>query len=248
MRLIPLLLASAAVAYSAPRCNEQNLAGPYGLQLWGETLISGNPAPAAAIARLVFDGQKNVSGYSSVNFNGLLLGNPVTGSYELNPDCSMTLNLQDDSGAYQHFKGTVTPGGNKASLRQTDPGTGERGIMQKTPESCQDIGPNYAYTLSGTLTSLATGGASQAVSAEGVLFADSLGKFTFIQKLAGGANSTGKAAVEVQSDCIVNFEFNPDDIAAKSVKFRGILVNGGKEILAIQTDPGQTVGVRFTAR
>jgi hypothetical protein len=71
------------------------------LQLSGETLISGNPAPAAAIAKLVFDGQKNVSGYSSVNFNGLFLGNPVTGTYAVTSDCAVTLDLQDDSGAIQ---------------------------------------------------------------------------------------------------------------------------------------------------
>jgi hypothetical protein len=122
--------------------------------------------------------------------------------------------------------------------------------MQKTPDGCQatDVGANYAFTLSGTLTPLATGGDPQAVSAEGVVVADSPGRFTFIQKLAGGANSAGKAAFDVQSDCIVNFEFTPQDAAARPMKLRGILVSAGKEILAIQTDPGQTVAARFTAR
>ena len=55
-------------------------------------------------------------------------------------------------------------------------------------------------------------------------------------------------AFEVQSDCIVNFEFTPDDSAARSMKLRGIVVSAGKEILAIQTDPGQSVAARFIAR
>ncbi len=250
MRLFLLFVSSVVLAFPAPRCTEANLAGPYGLQLSGETLISGTPAPAAGVARLVFDGQKSVNGYSSVNFNGLLLGNPVTGTYEVNSDCTMTLNLQDDSGGFQHFSGTVTSGGNKVNLRQTDPGTGERGVMQKTPDGCQatDVMARYNFTLSGTATAIATGGDPQAVSAEGTLTPNSPGKFTFVQKLAGGANSAGTGAFEVQSDCIVNFEFTPDDAAARSMKLRGILVSAGREILAIQTDPGQSVAARFIAR
>src|SRR5712692_6698813 len=135
MRLFLLLVSSVALAFPAPRCTEANLAGPYGLQLSGEALISGTPAPAAAIARLVFDGQKSVNGYSSVNFNGLLLGNPVTGTYEVNSDCTMSWKLQDDSGAFQHFSGIIKRGGQKVEFRQTDPGAGGRGTMEKTAEA-----------------------------------------------------------------------------------------------------------------
>jgi hypothetical protein len=48
----------------------------------------------------------------------------------------------------------------------------------------------------------------------------------------------------VDADCIVRIELGAED----PVHLRGILVNGGKEILAIQTDPGKTVSARFTAR
>jgi len=33
-----------------------------------------------------------------------------------------------------------------------------------------------------------------------------------------------------------------------AVKLRGVLADGGKEILAIQTDPGESVSARFMAR
>ena len=49
-------------------------------------------------------------GYSSTHFSGFLQGNPVTGAYEAHNDCSLTWTLQDDSGNYQHFTGTMTPG------------------------------------------------------------------------------------------------------------------------------------------
>src|SRR5258705_7849545 len=94
---------------AADFCAAGDLQGPYGFQLSGISTISGAPAPVAGLARLEFDG-KDVTGYSSVNFNGLLLGNPVTGTYELSSDCKLSWRLQDDSGGYQHFGGVVKPG------------------------------------------------------------------------------------------------------------------------------------------
>src|SRR5882724_3045809 len=84
--------------HAADVCAARDLQGPYAFQLSGISTISGSPAPVAGLARLEFDGKSEVSGYSSVNFNGLLLGNPVTGTYEVSSDCKLAWSLQDDSG------------------------------------------------------------------------------------------------------------------------------------------------------
>jgi hypothetical protein len=44
----------------------------------------------------------------------------------------------------------------------------------------------------------------------------------------------------------VNFTLTPAE--GDGMKLRGILVNGGKEILGIETDPGAAVNARFLAR
>jgi hypothetical protein len=50
---------------------------------------------------------------------------------------------------------------------------------------------------------------------------------------------------QVDNDCAVRFSLAlPDGAAA----MRGFLVNGGKEILAFQTDPGAMVSVRLIAQ
>ena len=178
MRRALLILAPALLsvpAWAAIACTEQDLDGPYGLQLSGLTTISGTSAPAVVLARLVFDGDGSVTGYSSVNFNGLLLGNPVTGTYDVQADCTLSLSLQDDSGAWQHLTGKVTSRG--VDLHQTDPGTGVHGPMLKAPDECKpaDFLPRYAVTLSGTSTPLATGGEARAVSGEGTIAATGSG-------------------------------------------------------------------------
>ena len=206
-------LLSASVIQAANVCSETELQGPYGALLSGVTRIAGTPKPAVGLARLAFNGDdKTVSGYSSVSFDGLLLGNPVTGTYEIKSDCTMTWSLQDDSGAFQHFSGTVTPGGNKVEFRQTDPDTGQRGIMERTSDACTeaDLKPRYAFTMAGV---------------KGVVNTDTDMTFT------------------VDSDCIVHIVFGDDE-----TNLRGVLVNSGAEILAIQTDPGKTVSARFTAQ
>jgi hypothetical protein len=218
---------------AADVCAASDLQGPYAFQLSGTSTISGAPVPVAGLARLEFDGRASVSGYSSVNFNGLLLGNPVTGTYEVSSDCKLSWRLQDDSGGYQHFSGAIAPRLNRIEVRQTDPGAGGRGVLEKTSDACQaaDLRERYAFTLSGTSTPLATGGAPKAVSAAGVVDVDGSGLF------------------EVDPDCVVHIELaRPGAQGTAKVKLRGILVNGSKGILAIQIDPGESVTARFTAR
>src|SRR5271157_2788555 len=112
-RLFFLLLLSGAAVQAADICNPSDLVGPYAFQLSGSTTISGTPKPIASLGRIVFDGTGSLSGTASTTFSGLLLGNPVTGSYEAKSDCSVIWKLQDDSGAFQNFSGTVSADGTR---------------------------------------------------------------------------------------------------------------------------------------
>ena len=219
--LIFVLAAMASVSRAASVCSETEVQGPYAAQLSGVTRIAGTAKPAVSLARLVFNADKSVAGYSSVNFDGLLLGNPVTGTYEIKSDCTMSWSLQDDSGGFQHFSGVISPGGNKVQFQQADPDTGQHGVMQKTSDACTaaDFRERYSFTLSGATT-------------RRVLNAAADGTFS---------TSDGPGTFTVDSDCVVHIEFG-------DIKLRGILVNKGAEILAIQIDPGKTVSARFTAQ
>src|SRR6476646_961820 len=130
-------------------CGGNDLSGGYGLQLSGSSTIAGLAKPIAVIARLVFDSDGHINGYSSVNFGGLFLGNPVTGNYTFYTNCSLTFELQDDSGAWQHFTGTLQPGGARGGFHQTDPGTGGRGVLERLPDTCSaaSFRGRYAVTL-----------------------------------------------------------------------------------------------------
>src|SRR5580658_3284447 len=119
---LPFALMLSCTAFAADVCNPNDFQGAYGFQLSGTSAISGEAKPIAGVGRMVLDGSGGLSGTSSVTFSGVLQGNPVTGTYEAHTDCSVSWALQDDSGAYQHFAGTMSPDGKRVQFRQTDPG------------------------------------------------------------------------------------------------------------------------------
>jgi hypothetical protein len=218
-----LVLIGAGALQAADACMPQKLAGNYAFQLSGMTNISGTPQPTTSLGKMVFDGSGKLSGTSSAMFSGLLLGNPITGTYEAKEDCTLTWQLQDDSGAFQHFAGKMSQDMLVVNFRQTDPG-GTRGVMEKTPDSCTsgDLQKTYHYTASGRTKAMQAGQAEHTVAAKGTIEAGSL---------------------QVDSDCTIHFVLNlPDTVAT----MRGFLVNAGKEILAFQTDPGAMVSARLT--
>jgi hypothetical protein len=231
--LVPL---SALAAQAADVCNPADLVGPYAFQLTGSTEISGTPKPAVSLGRISFDERGSLTGTASATFRGLLLGNPVTGSYEAKPDCSVTWKLQDDSGGFQSFSGTLSSDGTSVPFKQTDPGAAQHGIMKKIPGSCSaaDLPQRYSYTVSGSTTPMLPGQVPHAVSAKGTLDIARNGSF------------------QVESDCSVAFGLTlpPQDGQVDQpppMNMRGFLVNGGKEILAFQTDPGAMVSARLTS-
>jgi hypothetical protein len=234
--LLLLLLLPRLAAQPAGVCNPVDLSGPYAFQLTGSTDISGTPKPAVSLGLISFNDRGSLSGTASVTFRGLLLGNPVTGTYEAKPDCSVVWKLQDDSGGFQNFSGTLSADGASLPFRQTDPGGAQRGIMKKIPGACSAalLLKSYSFTLSGSTTPMLPGQDSHIVSAKGTLDIARNGTF------------------QVESDCSVTFALTPppqdgQSAAPAPANMRGFLVNGGREILAFQTDPGAMVAARFTS-
>jgi hypothetical protein len=210
------------------------LLGPYAFQLTGSTDISGTPQPTASLGRLVFDGSGKVSGTASAMLSGFLMGNPVTGTYEAKPDCSISWQLQDDSGAFQHFGGKISTDLVRAQFKQTDPGGAPNGILEKTSDSCSaaNLLPSYDYKISGSTTPMQPNEVAHTLSVKGTIDVAVNGSFL------------------PETDCSVRFSLTAraEDGEPLPINMRGFLVNGGKEILAFQTDPGAMVAARLVGR
>jgi hypothetical protein len=242
---IPLAAALAVPACAADACDPAKLEGAYGFQLSGHTTISADSKPVVSVGRLVFDGHGVLSGYSSVNFAGYFLGNPVTGAYEAHDDCTITWSLQDDSGAFQHFIGKLTPDNSSAEFHQSDPGGAQNGVLQKVAAQCSAAGlaPLYSFGIAGGTTPMNPGDVARPISAAGSVEPDAAGNLKIT--VPGGAPPTA-GTITVDSDCFAQISMALP--SGDSINLRGILVNGGKQILAMQTDAGATVTAKFNAK
>ena len=226
---LSLLILFPGLPQAADVCNPADLLGPY-VSVNGHFDIAGTPKPTASLGRIAFDGRGGLSGTASAIFGGLLLGNPVTGSYEAKSDCSVIWKLQDDSGGFQNFSGTLSRDGTSVQFKQTDPGGAQRGIMQKTSDACSaaDLQKKYYFTVSGSTTPMQPGDAPRVVSAKGTLDIAENGSF------------------RVESDASVPFGLtllaqDGQAVELSTMAMRGFLVSGGREIPAFQTDPGAIV-------
>jgi hypothetical protein len=229
-----MALSYVGLADAADVCDPRVLTGPYVFQMAGSTTISGTPQPAVSLGRIVFDGSGKITGTSSVTFSGVLLGNPVTGTYEAHPDCSVTWKLQDDSGAYQNFSGKVTQEGRRVQFTESGTG-GLHGSMQKTADSCSsaDLRRRYNYVASGDTKAMQPGQEAHSVSAKGQV------------------DTAWNNSFKIDGDCSVHFTLTlppPSGEASEQppIHARGFIVNGGKEILGFQTDPGAMVSLHLT--
>ena len=227
-------------------CDPKGLHGPYGLSLTGSTTIGGSTRPVAVLGRLVFDDSGNVSGTVSTSFTGLILGNPVTGKYQSLADCSVTWSLQDDSGGFQHFAGTMSADGGRVGFGQTDPGGAQSGTLLRTMDRCSEstLAGKFRLTGSGSKVDIDTAVESDRISLSGLLTADGTGGLSFTSGSDEPVLTAG--SYEVQDDCFADFTLElPERGAEKATRhFRAIVVEKSRA-LGIQTDPGATVALQL---
>jgi hypothetical protein len=87
------------------------------------------------------------------------------------------------------------------------------------------------------------GDVAKRVSAAGSVEPDAAGNL----KITVPGNDTPTAGtITVDSDCFAQISMALP--SGDSINLRGILVNGGKQILAMQTDAGATVTTKFNAK
>ena len=233
---------AGVVRLSAQFCSPHELEGAYAFAISGTSTIAGDTEPVAELGRLEFDGAGTVSGTASVNFAGYYFGNPVTGSYQAHADCSLTWSLQDDSGAFQHFAGVLTPDLQRATFRQTDRGGRRGGTLMKVAPECSSsaLQGSYEFSISGSTIPMNPGETAHPVSLAGILTINADGDVAIVH--GNEASPAGTATAD--SDCIVQMLLTPS--SGEEMDFRGVLA-GGREILAIETDPGTAVNARFRA-
>lgn len=244
-RLLYFLLLSPGLLAAA--CNPADFYGSYGFLLTGTTTIGGAARPVAIVGRLSIERWAVARSTSAAAFTGIVLGSPATGTYEAHTDCSVSWSLRDDSGNYQNFAGTMSDRGARVVFHQTDAGGPGNGLMFRAPEGCSpaSLAGRFDLTLSGNTIDVDSGRAFGRVSFSGAMEADGAGGLSFVT--GAGAPGVKAGSYQFVDGCFVSVTVPPvGGNKTADMHFRGILVDDGGTLLAMQTDPGTVVSLRLT--
>ena len=115
---------------SRVKCSEATLKGTYLFAQNGVRIKGNEQRPFALAGFDVFDGQGEVKGVASGNFNGEVFRNDrFTGTYTVKADCTGTLTTRD--GAATHGDLFIAPDGSKYAFVRTDPEDVAAGIDEQ---------------------------------------------------------------------------------------------------------------------
>jgi hypothetical protein len=258
---LALAIGAMPRAQAITGCTNNMLSGAYGWQLSGTLTpnlsggVAGAATPpkvmsriasdapgtsvAAGLATVFLDGGGNLFGDAVLIVDGTSSEGPVTGAYNVNDDCSMSITLTDSSGGTQHFDGVVVNRGDGANLLQTDQGVGVSGSLRHARGFCQtsDIGGGFGFRSTGTTAD------SGPVSSIGSINLDGQGNVTASESRFGsGAYSqvASTGSITVNSDCSLNLML-ASNADGSLVNYRGIILNSTKDMFLLRSDDGATV-------
>ena len=105
---------------SRAKCSEATLEGTYLFAQNGVRIKNNEQRPFALAGYDVFDGQGEVKGIASGNFNGEVFRNDrFTGTYTVKANCTGTLSVRD--GTAVHGDIFIAPDGSEFAFVRTDP-------------------------------------------------------------------------------------------------------------------------------
>jgi len=250
-------------------CTNNMLSGAYGWQLSGTltpSLSSGvggaatppqvmsrlaSEAPGTAslvagMATVFLDGGGNLFGNATAIVDNPVSEGPVTGAYNVNDDCTVSITLTDSSGGTQHFDGVVVNRGDGVNLLQTDAGVGLSGSLRLARGFCQtsDIGGSFGFKSAGTILN------SGPFDSIGSITLDGQGNVTALEsRYSAGAYSQVASAgsITVNPDCSLNLTL-ASNADGSLVNFRGIILNSAKEMFLLRSDDSTIVTGNVTAQ
>jgi hypothetical protein len=234
-----VFLGLITIARPAAACTNASLNGTYGTSWgWPQALYDGNENEAIVVGQMTADGKGNLSGTETISYLNSIQTVSFTGTYAIAANCTGTLSLPSVSdsfniyldGSNKGFQMTLTTPGFEAigfGLPQVSATCGLTGVAQK-----------LAVNLVGTIP-----GSSVNKAIIGQLELDGKGHATGTVSInVNYSNSveTFKGTYTEASDCAGTLQITPTGSSA--LNFNSVFVNGGKELLLIETDSGTVIG------
>jgi hypothetical protein len=241
-----MLIAGVAVAIAAAPgralavngCGTQLMIGSYAMQFSG----SASNARLTGLARLSFDADGNVQGYTNVNADGAWQRRDVTGTYTVNDDCTASFSITDTGGATQNFSGVLANQGESMLALQIDPGVQVSANLSRVRNFCQASDLTGSFGLQ--YAALAPDPSQPQLRSVGLISIDTDGNIVATETRSGaGAYSQVSSAgnLTIDSDCSATLTLTPLTGADAPVKFQGIVGLDGRSLMLVGVQSGKQV-------
>ena len=241
--LFAIPLAAQMNPTPAKICSLATLKGSYGFFGQG-TVVTQPPVQIVTSGIINYDGHGNISGESINNVDGSGgMGDTFTGTYTVNPDCTLSGQHISPSGETLHYVGTITGSGMLQEIHfvVTDPGFVASGTDKKIPPqgcSLETLEGSYALFGQGSVTAYTP---PALLTHVGVFSYDGKGNFAGKDTIAlNGATIPDEftGTYTVSANCTVSVEIHSTAVGV--VHQLGRITGEGKqrEVHLIITDPG----------
>jgi hypothetical protein len=235
-----LALGSAAGAMAESRfrpCSNASLSGTYGF-LHDSTDSNGTPA-SAAVTQITFDSTTGTfTGQQTASHDGVIVTGPLTGTYTVASNCTGT---------------GIPAGGSPFSIVVTSTGflavhpLAEGFAVRQSPRACTnaEVQGSFGFETTGLFLAGAPATGPVAFIGELKLTVNSSGKGVISGHAAGSEGDTALAfapvtgSYKVDKDCTGTATITPE--GQPEMHFSFVVVDCGKELLAVETDPDTIV-------
>lgn len=126
------LILGAAPSPAVSQCGAKTLDGSYGFTVNG-TNVGGAliPGPVSAVGFATADGNGNLTGADTVSANGTIIRRTVSGTYNVNTNCTGQATFTDNFGLTTHLDFVAAQSGLEFTFIQTDTGAVTTGTAKK---------------------------------------------------------------------------------------------------------------------
>lgn len=219
-------------AVHAATCSKASIKGVYGITATG---LNGSGVPASSVYQITVDGNGNVTGTGTKSIDGTIVTFPFTGTYSIAKNCTGTTTFTNQDGQSENDNFTLNNGNKGAFMVQIDTNHVESAVaVAQGTATCTDAGVKHTYSLE--LTGLVNGVGQ--VAAEGQLALNGTGSVTGNVTLSLAGAITSSDAVTgtylINSNCTGTASITPKGLP--TMNFNAVIVNGGKELMLIETD------------
>jgi hypothetical protein len=187
------------------------------------------------------DGAGNLSGFSTKSIDGSIVTFTCTGTYTIATNCTGNATFNNQDGTTKHANIYLYNGNKNAYLVQTDANHVESSVAAAEGlATCTNLGVKGSFAIQATGQDLGTG----QIAAGGRLTLNGTGGISGTLTLSINGAITSSAPTTgtytINSDCSGTASMTPKGLPVVDLTL--LVVNGGKEIVFLQTDSNTVVG------